>query len=385
MSKNQRYIRISPPFTLNKYLDNTSNERSSGSFFELKNYIPRDDILRTREGITLFTHTPAATIVIVTYDLTMNISGGSGTITPASGSHTYNDGDVVTITATPSLTYRFSGWTGDVADATASSTTVNMSSNQTVSALFALIANDFSGDANCLSVWKLNILPSNIAEDSKGGNNFAIHSAVGTAYITVDSSNYATSYLSASVSLNNVPTIRSAWMTCTYANQITALPGSVGEDTTFSLCCWIRPVGDPGNEQRAMVSRYHTGQRQWILRKAITHDSFNFVMTDVAISNHQITSTHTWTYGNWYHVLCTFNSASKTATMRVCDSGGSSVFSGSFSLPTGMASWNEDLELGTFGASPSFTFDGNINELCIFNDIVTDAEQDQIIAGTYAP
>jgi len=63
MSKNTSYIIINPPFTWNDHLDNASSERPAGSFLILKNYIPQDDILRTREGITLMTHTPSASDV----------------------------------------------------------------------------------------------------------------------------------------------------------------------------------------------------------------------------------------------------------------------------------------------------------------------------------
>ena len=58
-----------------------------------------------------------------------------GTVSPASGSY-YASGAVVNLVATPQTGYAFTGWTGNVA-AERASTTVTMSSPQTVTALFS--------------------------------------------------------------------------------------------------------------------------------------------------------------------------------------------------------------------------------------------------------
>lgn len=248
----------------------------------------------------------------------------------------------------------------------------------------AAVGNDFSGDSNCLCVWKLNAMPANVAGDSKGSNDMLIHSSVGTSYITIDTTNFPTSYLSASLSLDNNPTLRSAWLTCTFANQTTTLPGSVGENTTFSVCAWVRQGYVMGGNQFGIVGKYSATARQWILRNSPFTDRFNFVLTDTVMTNYQCTATGTPTIGNWYHILATFSSATKTATIRVVNSSGASVGSANVTLPNGMTSYNSDLEIGTYGSSPSVTWDGNIGEVVFFNDVVTDAEQDQIVAGTYS-
>ena len=61
-------------------------------------------------------------------------SVGDGTTT---GSGTYSHGDLVNISATPATGYSFAGWTGSgVTDTNASSTTVSITANTSVSALF---------------------------------------------------------------------------------------------------------------------------------------------------------------------------------------------------------------------------------------------------------
>jgi hypothetical protein len=74
-----------------------------------------------------------------TYTLTMAVSGGTHSTTPSVGSHTYDAGSVVDISATADSGWRFDHWSGNVADPSSSSTTVTMDSNKRVTAYFAPI------------------------------------------------------------------------------------------------------------------------------------------------------------------------------------------------------------------------------------------------------
>ena len=67
---------------------------------------------------------------------------GAGTVTPAVGSHTYAFGETVTLSAVPVQGYVFSGWVGaNVADPTATNTTIVMDSSKNVTAHFRKIYN----------------------------------------------------------------------------------------------------------------------------------------------------------------------------------------------------------------------------------------------------
>jgi uncharacterized repeat protein (TIGR02543 family) len=84
----------------------------------------------------------------ITYDLTMAVDpAGGGTTDPAVGIHTYAEGTIVDITATPSAGYEFDHWEGDVADPNAASTTVTMDVDKTVTAHF-IPESGISGDVN---------------------------------------------------------------------------------------------------------------------------------------------------------------------------------------------------------------------------------------------
>ncbi len=69
------------------------------------------------------------------YQLSASVTGGHGTISPTSG--TYNEGTVVTLTATPDTGYRVQGWSGTNNDnSTANTNAVTMTSNRSVTVQF---------------------------------------------------------------------------------------------------------------------------------------------------------------------------------------------------------------------------------------------------------
>jgi len=89
--------------------------------------------------------TPAAS-----YDLTMAVSGG-GSTSPSVGVHAYDEGSVVTVSATATAGWEFTGWTGWVADPGTATTTVAMTWDRTVTANFKKIETlvvDLQGDGS---------------------------------------------------------------------------------------------------------------------------------------------------------------------------------------------------------------------------------------------
>jgi uncharacterized repeat protein (TIGR02543 family) len=82
------------------------------------------------------------------YALTTNVSPiGGGTVTKSPNSATYALNASVQLTATPAAGYKFVGWSGN-ATGTTSPTTITMSADRTVTALFELVSGD--GTANLL-------------------------------------------------------------------------------------------------------------------------------------------------------------------------------------------------------------------------------------------
>ena len=73
-----------------------------------------------------------------TYTLTITSTAG-GSVTPAVGAHTYDEGEDVNLVATPDSGYRFVNWTGggaDIDDDEDATTTITMNADHTVTANF---------------------------------------------------------------------------------------------------------------------------------------------------------------------------------------------------------------------------------------------------------
>jgi len=80
--------------------------------------------------------TCTANFISPQYTLTMQVSpAGSGTTTPPVGSHPYNSGTTVNVSASPNAGYQFSQWTGDCSG-TNPATSVYMNGNKTCTANF---------------------------------------------------------------------------------------------------------------------------------------------------------------------------------------------------------------------------------------------------------
>ena len=79
----------------------------------------------------------ASLSVVATHTLTMQVNNTLwGGTSPQTGDHTYTEGTVVTIAATPADGYRFVNWSGPVANTEAAQTTVTMTGDITVTANF---------------------------------------------------------------------------------------------------------------------------------------------------------------------------------------------------------------------------------------------------------
>ena len=86
-------------------------------------------------------HTVTASFSQCFYTLTMNVNSAlMGSVTPEIGANDRACDSDVTITATPAEGYYFSGWTGDVEDSSAATTTVTMDTDHEVTANFVVIS-----------------------------------------------------------------------------------------------------------------------------------------------------------------------------------------------------------------------------------------------------
>jgi len=99
------------------------------------------DVANVNSPTTMVTIDASKTITahftVITHELTIAVDPvGGGTTEPAVGTHTYDEGSVVPITATAASGYAFDYWTGDVASADSPTTTVTIDASKTITAHF---------------------------------------------------------------------------------------------------------------------------------------------------------------------------------------------------------------------------------------------------------
>ncbi len=174
------------------------------------------------------------------YQLSASVTGGHGTISPTSG--TYNEGAVVTLTATPDSGYRVQGWSGtNNNSSTANTNTVTMNSNRSVTVQFAQTApviNLFSATPGTISEGEFVTLSWNIT----GANSATIDNGVGAVVTTSGSAQDAptitTTYtLTASNPAGTVT--RRVTVTVVQGGPVidsfTASPGTINESESATL------------------------------------------------------------------------------------------------------------------------------------------------------
>jgi uncharacterized repeat protein (TIGR02543 family) len=102
------------------------------------------DVVSTTNPITVVMNSNkniVANFTSLPVNYTLSVTATNGTVTPNGGS--YQQGTSVTLTATPSAGYQFSGWTGDVVSTT-NPITVVMNGNKNIVANFTLLPVNFT-------------------------------------------------------------------------------------------------------------------------------------------------------------------------------------------------------------------------------------------------
>lgn len=100
----------------------------SGNHTDMGN--PAEIITANSENITAYFSR------IMNLDIGIN---GRGSTDPSTGRHSYAEGEIITIVATPNFGWRFDSWTGDVSDSKSSATNVNMVNSKDVTANFVTV------------------------------------------------------------------------------------------------------------------------------------------------------------------------------------------------------------------------------------------------------
>jgi hypothetical protein len=233
-------------------------------------------------------------------------------------------------------------------------------------------ANDFSEDGNCVALWRFE--NGALTTDSKGSNTLV----GGGGSPTADTVNFKEG--AASVEIDN-----SDYYNVNDGDLDAGFPLKNGDaNKKISVCFWVKfaSIGSyDGIFNKGSSNKYsfqvHTG---WSNEKMTLGIGYNNGSSLELITFGTACST-----GIWYHMGVTYQDSDKSYKMRIYDDNAGALLGGS--ELTGNTTNNINIEDGivTVGkySNGSYYLDGLIDEMVIFNDILSSDEIDQIRAGTY--
>jgi len=243
-------------------------------------------------------------------------------------------------------------------------------------------ANIFTGDPNCKALYDFEGIQSVAITDKIGGNDMGMPDPTPGAQFST------TTYKEAAQSLECLSGVNSDILYATDASLDAGFPCSNGESlTSFSVCVWVRFDSVPdAYASDAIFAKWNS----------IFAGSFRLaVYTDAIDSSirfqHYDTGTRSYDHasavvaGRWYHIGLSYNVADDGYVIRIWDDTAGAILgtdkTGTLvSSPTAANNpWCIAVQDGNWGS----ILDGWLDELVVFNDVLTTDEIDQIRSGTY--
>jgi hypothetical protein len=238
-------------------------------------------------------------------------------------------------------------------------------------------ANVFSTDANCVAVWNLD--NGALTTDSKGTNTLT-NSGVASDAVNFQQGDGSGDFESGDPD----------YMSIADASLASGFPLKNGDaNKEISVCMWVRFESLPT-----------AGYDQYIFNKggATNYSFFINIVNTGATVQWRLGIGRADTGGNdvdnyscqsgiaintWYHVGVTYDDSDKSYRMRVWDDTAGALLAADV---TNTAGYHINVEDGVFQLGRLGTghyFDGVLDEVVVFNDILSADEIDKIRAGTY--
>jgi hypothetical protein len=230
--------------------------------------------------------------------------------------------------------------------------------------------NIFSSDANAVSVWYFD-LATGLGDDSLEKND-------------VTNSGAALDAVTYKQGTHSLSTIGGSEYTYRADSSLSAdfpLKGGT-TNRTFSMCGWVNQDSQ-NNAWDAVFSKYdnQNGERSLLMTMTTTSFQFNAGHTG-GTGTHVYKLTKSPVFGVWYHYAITWNDADNAWRIRVYDDSDQSVSEATGTGALQITPGTQRIEHGGCSGVSWFT-DMLIDEFCVFNDVLTADEIDEIRAGTY--
>ena len=254
-------------------------------------------------------------------------------------------------------------------------------------------ANDFSGDPNVVAFYKMEVAdfdnPANNKLYDHSGNANVLSITGANADPTADTVNYKEG--AASCYFN--PAATTCWGYRTDGNLSSDFPLKVGyaNPVAASVAFWFRAAALPtlGEQYIGLVAKYHSSNERSFM-VLLFYNSGTPILgfwkghtsgTASESTNH----TTTISADQWYHVALTYNDTTGAVVFRVWDETAGTVLEVTDTHNEAISLEDTPFTLGVWGelSMQDLNFDGRLDEVVVFDDVLTADEIDEIRAGTY--
>jgi hypothetical protein len=239
----------------------------------------------------------------------------------------------------------------------------------------AMAASDFTGDPNCIALWRFE--NAAFTADSIGTN---------TLNPVVTPSSDTGNYKEGSASVHYDDT---EYLQLSDGLMDAGFPFKNGDATkNFSICFWFYMDSLPASAKVAVMYRKDATNKSVIqmgpFNQAGTTTMFTWIGYNGGASWEALDHGTAMSSGRWYHIGFTYQDSDRAYRMRIWDDTASALLGGG--EVTGNYTNNinvEDAPLYIGGPATGFGIVGEMDEMVVFNDILSAEEIDQIRGGSY--
>lgn len=246
------------------------------------------------------------------------------------------------------------------------------------------MANDFSGDADCVALFRFE--NGALTTDSIGGNTLT---AVNTPVADLGD------FKEGAASCDFEKADDDAFL-CTNANLDADFPGKSGNaNKDYSACVWVKfeslPVAASPDFNYSIICGIMTSPKySWQVRiKQVVAGpgpwQQNFVMgTPGGAGTEEFNNAgRNLSVGVWYHMGWTYQDSDKSYQMRLYDTSNSTGYTATGNFTNNMNVEDAGFDIGRSEGAALAEMDGLMDELVIRKDVLSIAEIDSIRDGTF--
>lgn len=238
--------------------------------------------------------------------------------------------------------------------------------------------NNFASDPNCVALWQFE--DKAFTEDSVGSNRLENS---GASLVTTDAREGAgcADFIAA----------QSDWMSIDDRDLSANFPArSDGKNVDMSVCFWMNPRSFPARNALISKSVLALDDQSWrLFLGGGPTDSYLRLTLGIGSGNNYKgydlnASGQQFPRNQWYHVAFTYRDSDREFRVRVWDdAGGELLYDYVDTAISHMAITDAPLVLGGLPMMAAF-YDGLLDEVAVFNDVLTPAEIDLIRQGRYS-